>query len=165
MPSPDWFISDTHFWHANIIEYCGRPFGSVEEMNSALIANFRSLVQPSDVVLWVGDVFLGPVERSQEILDQLPGRHLLVRGNHDRSAAAMARLGFVVAADMALWMADRVVRVSHKPEPVGSGEFRLHGHTHSKTRRTDNRIHVGVDAWDYRPAHRSEIEALIAEPT
>lgn len=33
------FKSDTHFNHANIIDFCKRPFGSVEEMNEALIAH------------------------------------------------------------------------------------------------------------------------------
>ena len=38
------FTSDTHFKHANIIKFCERPFGSIEEMNEALIANWNRVV-------------------------------------------------------------------------------------------------------------------------
>lgn len=38
------FTSDTHFNHANIIKFCERPFGSIEEMNEALIANWNRVV-------------------------------------------------------------------------------------------------------------------------
>ncbi len=36
------FTSDTHFGHANIIGYCRRPFGSVQEMDDAMVANADS---------------------------------------------------------------------------------------------------------------------------
>ena len=36
------FTSDTHFYHANIINFCKRPFANVETMNEALIENNRS---------------------------------------------------------------------------------------------------------------------------
>ena len=43
-----WFIFDTHFSHANIIRYAGRPFQSVDEMNMRLIENWNALVKPQD---------------------------------------------------------------------------------------------------------------------
>jgi calcineurin-like phosphoesterase family protein len=49
------FTSDTHFGHANIIKYCGRPFASVEEMNRELIARWNAVVGPRDTVYHLGD--------------------------------------------------------------------------------------------------------------
>jgi calcineurin-like phosphoesterase family protein len=31
-----WFTADSHFGHTSILDYCQRPFGSVEEMDAAL---------------------------------------------------------------------------------------------------------------------------------
>ena len=38
------FTSDTHFYHANIINFCKRPFANVETMNEALIENWNAVV-------------------------------------------------------------------------------------------------------------------------
>lgn len=165
MPRPfDWFWSDTHFGHANIIQYSNRPFKSIEQMNDVLIANFRTWVKPDDTVLWLGDAFFGTHDFGKTCLAQMWGTHVLVRGNHDRSAAAMAGLGFAAVTDvLTLSIQGRIVRATHKPVPVGRGEVCLHGHTHQATRRVDNRVHVGVDAWDFRPASYAEVCRLVSE--
>lgn len=56
-----WFISDTHFSHANIIGYTGRPFQSVSEMNKKLMANWNALVEPQDTVFFLGDSLMAPL--------------------------------------------------------------------------------------------------------
>jgi calcineurin-like phosphoesterase family protein len=45
-----WIISDTHFGHNNIINYCDRPFSNVKEMNEAIIDNWNSVVKQNDLV-------------------------------------------------------------------------------------------------------------------
>jgi calcineurin-like phosphoesterase family protein len=77
-----WFTSDTHFWHARIIQFCQRPFASVDEMNEKLIANWNAVVVPDDTVYHLGDFSMAarPVEL---YVPRLNGQIHLVMGNHD----------------------------------------------------------------------------------
>lgn len=53
------FTSDTHFFHANIIKYANRPFGSVEEMNEELIRCWNETVPEDGVVYHLGNFSFG----------------------------------------------------------------------------------------------------------
>lgn len=83
---PDvFFTADLHFGHARILELCGRPFASVEEMDEALVARWNDVVRKPDDIVWVlGDYALGDWRRALGHLARLNGRKLLVAGNHDR---------------------------------------------------------------------------------
>ena len=77
-----YFTSDHHFYHQNVIKYCGRPYTSVEDMNSALLKNWNDTVGPDDVVYYLGDFSMA--FRSVEIFSsRLNGVKNLVPGNHD----------------------------------------------------------------------------------
>ncbi|MGN0888723.1 MAG: hypothetical protein ACI4UY_07570 [Kiritimatiellia bacterium] len=39
------FTSDQHFGHFNIIRLCSRPFGTVEEMDEALLSKWNAKVK------------------------------------------------------------------------------------------------------------------------
>ena len=82
----EFFISDTHFFHNNIIDYCGRPFANAEEMNEAIVRNWNSIVAPDDVVHHLGDFVLGQADHVPQIIDRLNGHIILCRGNHDTKA-------------------------------------------------------------------------------
>ena len=41
-----WFTSDTHFGHANVLNFTDRPFGDIAHMNRALINAITSVVAP-----------------------------------------------------------------------------------------------------------------------
>lgn len=68
------FSSDTHYDHSNILEYSGRPYSSVEEMNEALVENWNAVVRKGDVVYHLGDFALGTVERATEFAGRLNGK-------------------------------------------------------------------------------------------
>lgn len=68
-----WFTSDTHFGHANIVKYSGRPFEDVYEMNAALVRNWNETVKPGDLVYHLGDFALCDVENAVKIVERLAG--------------------------------------------------------------------------------------------
>ncbi len=172
------FYSDPHFGHAAAIEHCRRPFSSIEEMNSELERRYCQEIQDEDVVLWVGDIsFMRPAD-TEELIRRLPGRKLLVPGNHDPSKTRCLKYGFELVADkLYLNISGYKVTVCHfppagtsadkrftelRPPNPGRGEYLIHGHTHEKERMIGRRIHVGVDAWDFKPAPLYEIVKMIA---
>lgn len=75
--------SDTHWFHANILEYCGRPWATIEEMNQGLIDNINSTLTPDDTLLINGDVVMGQRIKTLPILSELNCTLELVCGNHD----------------------------------------------------------------------------------
>lgn len=94
---PHWVISDTHFGHGNILQYCPWRMtwaATIEEHDRAIIEAWRATVGHDDIVLHLGDFSLGERIRIGEVRRMLPGRICIVRGNHDRSITAMKEAGF-----------------------------------------------------------------------
>jgi calcineurin-like phosphoesterase family protein len=180
-----YFTSDLHFNHIAVIRYCNRPFASVEEMNTALINNWNSLIRDNDTVYILGDLTLSPYREFEAIGKSLNGKKILIKGNHDGfSNGQYEKMGFQVFEEVKMKLVGSIVRLSHYPYPHPwykrwkaykselrfmdrrpvkiKGEWLLHGHTHTKKRVINNMIHVGVDAWDYRPVSIVQIESIIA---
>lgn len=45
--------------------------------------------------------------------------------------------------------------------PINNGQYLIHGHTHSTEKFNGKMIHVGVDAWDFKPVNIQEISQYI----
>lgn len=76
------YTSDLHFGHANIIQYCNRPWATVDEMNAGLVANWNSVVGPDDTVFVLGDFAMNR-GATLHWVSKLNGRKILIIGNHD----------------------------------------------------------------------------------
>ena len=82
-----WVTADNHFGHLNIMTYENR-FGSlgvntVEEHDQLLIDRWNGVVDKNDLVLILGDFSFKKAEATNELLKQLNGDKVLIRGNHD----------------------------------------------------------------------------------
>ena len=51
----NYFISDLHFGHLNIIRLDNRPFTTLEEMDNKLIENWNNTVTRDDTIYILGD--------------------------------------------------------------------------------------------------------------
>lgn len=121
-----YLISDTHFNHAKIETYCDRPSNFTE----VLMHNWNQTVQPTDLVIHVGDVYIG--KGWDNIYPFLNGRKVLVRGNHDwhHNCAWWMEHGFDFACDAFIF---RHVYITHKPAEFLPGHcyLNIHGHLHN----------------------------------
>ena len=123
-----YLISDTHFNHDNIATYCQRPADFTER----LIHNWKHTVGADDTVIHLGDVAIGNRRAVKDILAELPGRKILVRGNHDRahSNTWWMEQGFAFACD---GLKFRNCWLTHEPSTslADGAQLNIHGHLHN----------------------------------
>lgn len=86
----NFYISDLHLDHENIIHSDNRPFGSAKEMDAFIIEQWNKKVSPKDDVYIVGDISMKITPEVEMCLRVLNGTKHLVAGNHDR----MGKNGF-----------------------------------------------------------------------
>lgn len=79
----NYYISDLHFSHANVIRFDSRPYENVEEMNEDLTKRWNSTVKPGDFVYIIGDLCWLKANDWFPIVSRLNGNLVLIRGNHD----------------------------------------------------------------------------------
>lgn len=95
----NYYISDLHFGHKNILTFDNRPYITLTEMKNDIIKKWNERVKKNDNVYILGDVFWHNDE-AIEILEQLKGNLFLIRGNHDRLNSEMEKY-FVWVKDIA----------------------------------------------------------------
>lgn len=130
------YISDWHWGHVNILHFDNRPFKSVEHMNAELIRRWNAAVNPCDTVYVLGDMFWVNMTQSIEVLDQLNGTIILIKGNHDRCHDARLLKKFAKVVDY-LEVEDNGdnIVLSHYPIPCFKNHFygwlHFYGHVHT----------------------------------
>lgn len=156
----EWTISDTHFGHHNIINYCKRPFLNTSQMDSYLIKAWNSVVGEQDIVYHAGDFAFGSKEYVQNIVANLNGHIILIRGNHDKfSRTKFLECGFADFHKGPLTLDNLII--THAPlETVPSDLINVHGHTHNtyiEEIDKDWYVNVGADVIGFTPILISDI--------
>lgn len=154
--------SDQHFSHKNIIEFSGRPYVNVDEMNEALIANYNDYVSDDDICLWVGDVGFCSTTKINEILDRCNGYKILIIGNHDFNREKLRKLKFdethlIYQIDVP----NASLVFTHYPmDNITLPWVNIHGHLHAFPKfDTGNTLHYNVncEAHNFRPVQLTEV--------
>ena len=174
-----WFVSDTHFNHANILNFKDdkgnliRPgFKDVDHMNNVMIDNWNKVVKPQDKIYHLGDVSFGNGDLMIAILKRLNGHKRLVMGNHDIYDILYYAEYFEKVSSWRQFMdMPKPFVCTHYPLHPGSFEYRgavwnVHGHIHQnvvmKSSVPDNRyINICVEKTNYTPIHLDELMSLM----
>lgn len=178
------FISDPHFHHTNVIEYCNRPWGDIKTHDEALVQNWNRVVPKDGEVICGGDfIWTGNIDWIKSIVEKLNGKIHLILGNHDyqnKLDREIFKSIFASVSDMIyLQVKDEDTSsghmnfiISHYPMMYWRrGYYHLHGHVHSGERSTASekvpfhpmRYDIGVDNNNYRPISYYELNEIFEQ--
>ena len=181
-----WFISDTHFFHKNVLGFCNRPFDNVEQMNQAICDNWASVVKRNDIIFHLGDITFGSKTKTIQMLKALPGHKMLIMGNHD-SGIDRGEYGFIFKKIRRLYeikglLGNDWYHDAHGNEPTNEwdlpivlchypmrewnqshrGSWQLHGHSHGKLEpNTRRQYDVGVDNNNFYPVSLEQLDGIM----
>ena len=160
----DYFIADTHFGDGNIIRYENRPFASVQEMDTAMIAKWNQVITDEDTVYVIGDFSAyHDEEKDRELLNRLNGKKILIIGNHDmhRNSEEWRALGFMECSPWPI-IYQGFFLLSHEPLYINSNMpyANIYGHVHGNASYKDaspQSVCVSVERIDYQPITLDEV--------
>lgn len=188
--------SDTHFFHDSLLgmnDFAPRPFGDVFEMNETIIKNWNAKVDENDTVYHLGDIALyfkrpqaAAYQAILDVLNQLNGRLILIKGNHDSRALFkyLDRHNYLINGQPKFSFYDvgvllkydhRQYYLTHYPLMLGIAPqiVNLHGHIHHYAVPVKENINVGIDSPELAylqekpafgaPLKFSEIEEMVEQ--
>lgn len=79
----NYYIADLHLGHVNVIKFDKRPFENIGEMEAEIIRRWNERVTPNDTVYIIGDFCWLTSSHWANVLRNLNGHKVLIRGNHD----------------------------------------------------------------------------------
>lgn len=132
-----YIISDTHFHHKNIVDFCDRP-----PNYEALIKASLKQIGPEDVFLHLGDIGIGRDEDFHiEFIYPIRAKtKILIRGNHDRKSDSwyLDHEWDIVCEGLQLSVFGKRLFFSHRPPKDAASliqslglDHAIYGHVHT----------------------------------
>jgi calcineurin-like phosphoesterase family protein len=180
-------FGDPHFGHANIINFCERPFEDADAMDRALWSSIAAGAERSDLCLCLGDWALAaPLDWHLKARNHFPEKCFTVVGNHDAkdgkpaewaAAGALPALAFELPMELCVaWARERPgpqpepdwgklpatlrVGVSHWPIPprLFPGAQWINLHGHTHAAPSRPlRVNASMEAIGYEPARIDQL--------
>lgn len=135
-----YIITDTHFFHDKIAEYCDRPKNHTEIIGENLLSINLS---KDDILIHLGDICVGNDQKAHELYIQpLVCRKWLVRGNHDNKSNSwyIAHGWDWVGDQFIAKLFGKKILFSHLPQKIDNTiDMNIHGHFHNTLHRLLNK--------------------------
>lgn len=132
-----YLVTDTHFNHKKVIEYCKRP----DNYEQLLYSSMKNVPEES-ILIHLGDICIGhDLEVHNKFIEKLKCKKWLVRGNHDRKSDSWYyEHGWdVVCKSINIVKHGKLIIFSHKPTEILENDKRevinIHGHFHNSNHR------------------------------
>lgn len=164
----DFFISDTHFGHENIMKFCGRPFQTPADMDAEMIRRWNAKVTNDDTVYHLGDFCFGrgvETDYKRKVFGSLNGRKVLIKGNHDHSDVRSLPWG-AIHDSLIYKTVTNTVHLYHFPiwdwDRKFHGSLHFYGHVHNNVptyNPAKNAFNISVEVRNFEPMTVEEIVA------
>lgn len=155
----DYFISDTHFGHSNILKFERTKFSSIEDHDFYILSLLKNRLKSNDILYHLGD--FGNLTGS--IMEQwkgLPCYKILIVGNHDKQKGKLKEI-FDEVHNEPLFYQKRVL-LSHEPLPVTKESLNIHGHLHgAELKNKVNYKNISLHVNDYKLLTKKDIDKLL----
>ena len=160
-----YFISDPHFGHHNILKFTDkegkltREFDSIEDMDDEIIKNINAVVRPCDKLYILGDCAM--YRRCLSTLDRIiTKKRILIRGNHDIFKLSDYTPYFKDVRAMKV-MSKYGIIFTHVPihpcQLEGRFTLNIHGHMHQNKIDDPRYFNICPEQIGYHPISLEEI--------
>lgn len=157
-----WLISDTHFFHEKIKQYCDRP----DDWQDRILNNWKNIIKNDDTVYHLGDFMFGKIDHKINYLKEfITGNIILIKGNHERSGVSWFKNNLNIELIKNKFYIINVddVKIALSHVPLNSNilvdndiKVNIHGHIHNnyyfiKKEKDMVWFNVSVEQLNYKP--------------
>ncbi len=145
-----YIYGDLHIGHKGITKY--RPFETQEDHDNTIFENYKKLIRKRDTVIFLGDIAF--TDAALEKISLLPGKKILIQGNHDFQFCKGDSKRINEVFDKVLGVYKRWgIWFTHIPihESELRGSYNFHGHTHNSIVPDSRYLNLCVEQTNYKP--------------
>lgn len=173
----DYFSSDWHLGHANIIKYDKRPFKDVDEMDRVILDNVCDQLQKGDNLYYIGDFcFTRSKHAAEEYMKRIAwteANFYFIRGNHDGHDVRKlyAKYGTYLGEQAKVVVQGQEIVLNHYAMRVWDkshhGVWHLYGHSHHTLPEDPDSMSfdIGINGWDYKLITFDQIKEKMSKKT
>lgn len=156
----NYFISDTHFGHQNILKYDNRPWSDIDEHDKDIIERINDTLNENDHLYHLGDVawnqdaylmFIHTLRKDVGLT--------MLRGNHDH------RIRNGHCDDVLLLREGPGIWLSHYPHLSWPNSFHgsihLFGHVHGTVSGVGKSMDISANMIGYKPISQDRVFELM----